>query len=110
MRRAAEAQPAAAPRAPQTQATRQAAASPRPPIGSAADGRNEGRMAGLGRMIERMSGQGGDKPAAASLADRVSERMSARRKPNSEAEFDDLAEDSQSGGAEIPAFLRRQAN
>ena len=74
--------------------------------------RNEGRMAGLGRMIERMAGHGttSDKPSAASIADRVSERLSARRQGSLDAEFDDLADDSQAGNAEIPAFLRRQAN
>ena len=74
--------------------------------------RGESRMAGLGRMIERMAGHGttSDKPSASSIADRVSERLSARRQGNLDTEFDDLADDSQAGNAEIPAFLRRQAN
>ncbi len=101
MRRAAAAQPGAQARAPQAPARK-----PEPE----APARGESRMAGLGRMIERMAGHGGDKPSAASIADRVSERLSARRQGNLDADFDDLADDSQSGNSEIPAFLRRQAN
>ena len=103
MRRAAAAQPGAQARAPQAPARK-----PEPE----APARGESRMAGLGRMIERMAGHGttSDKPSASSLADRVSERLSARRQGNLDTEFDDLADDSQAGNAEIPAFLRRQAN
>ena len=60
-------------------------------------------------MIERMAGHG-DKPSAASIADRVNERLSARRQGNLDTDFDDLADDSQTDNSEIPAFLRRQAN
>ena len=103
MRRAAAAQPGAQARAPQAPARK-----PEPE----APARGESRMAGLGRMIERMAGHGttSDKPSASSIADRVSERLSARRQGNLDTEFDDLADDSQAGNAEIPAFLRRQAN
>ena len=100
MRRAAAAQPGASARAPAAPARK-----PEP----AAPSRNEGRMAGLGRMIERMAGHG-DKPSAASIADRVNERLSARRQGNLDTDFDDLADDSQTDNSEIPAFLRRQAN
>ncbi|WBU52568.1 cell division protein FtsZ [Paracoccus sp. SCSIO 75233] len=100
MRRAAAAQPGAASRKPAPTPRR---AEQEPP-------RGESRMAGLGRMIERMSGHQNEKPSSASIADRVSERLSARRQGNLDADFDDLAEDGPSGNAEIPAFLRRQAN
>ncbi|SDE18910.1 cell division protein FtsZ [Paracoccus isoporae] len=101
MRRAAAAQPGAAARGPAAPARRK----PEPDT----QGR-EGRMAGLGRMIERMSGHQNEKQSAASIADRVSERLSARRQGNLDTDFDDLADDSQTDSSEIPAFLRRQAN
>ncbi|MDO5605472.1 MAG: cell division protein FtsZ, partial [Paracoccus sp. (in: a-proteobacteria)] len=103
MRRAAAAQPGAAGRGPAPAAPRRAA---EPPA-------HEGRLGGLGRLIERVAGAQGaaDKPSAASIAERVGERLAARRQQgNLDTEFDDLADDSQSGNAEIPAFLRRQAN
>ncbi|WBU63382.1 cell division protein FtsZ [Paracoccus aerodenitrificans] len=102
MRRAAAAQPGAAARAPSAPVRRK----PEPDAAA----RGESRMAGLGRMIERMAGHNGEKPSSASIADRVSERLSARRQGNLDTDFDDLADDSQSDNAEIPAFLRRQAN
>ncbi|WBU59463.1 cell division protein FtsZ [Paracoccus albus] len=102
MRRAAAAQPGAASRAPSP--------APRKAEPAAPSRNSESRMAGLGRMIERMAGHGGDKPSAASIADRVNERLSARRQGNLDADFDDLADDSQADSSEIPAFLRRQAN
>lgn len=102
MRRAASAQPGASARTP--------AAAPRP-AAPEQPSRGESRMAGLGRMIERMAGgQAADKPSSASIADRVSERLAARRQGNLDADFDDLADDQPSTNAEIPAFLRRQAN
>ena len=51
-----------------------------------------------------------DNSAFDKIADRVSERMASRRQGNLDAEFDDLADDSQADSSEIPAFLRRQAN
>ncbi|MAN55445.1 MAG: cell division protein FtsZ [Paracoccus sp. (in: a-proteobacteria)] len=76
--------------------------------------RGQSRMAGLGRMLERMAGhgeQGGaSKPAASSIAERVSDRVAARARQQ-DADFDDLASpDSAQDDVEIPAFLRRQAN
>lgn len=76
-----------------------------------------GRMAGLGRMLERMAGHTGQggvtapaKPPAGTIAERVSERVASRAREQ-EANFDDLASpDSQGDNIEIPAFLRRQAN
>ncbi|WBU55639.1 cell division protein FtsZ [Paracoccus sediminicola] len=102
MRRAAAAQPGAAARGPQAPARSKPQAE--------APARGESRMAGLGRMIERMAGHHGEKPSAASIADRVNERLSTRRQGSAEADFDDLADDSQGDNTEIPAFLRRQAN
>lgn len=73
------------------------------------------RMSGLGGLLERMAGhrseQGGQKPAAASIAERVSERVAVRARQQ-DADFDDLASPDTSGkdNVEIPAFLRRQAN
>ncbi|TWI37001.1 cell division protein FtsZ [Paracoccus sulfuroxidans] len=78
--------------------------------------RAAGRMGGLGRMIERMSGHGEQaekpaKPAAATLAERVSERVASRNRSGFDAGFDDLASpDRADENVEIPAFLRRQAN
>ncbi|RMC36415.1 cell division protein FtsZ [Paracoccus alkanivorans] len=76
--------------------------------------RVQSRMSGLGRMLERMAGhndQGGQaKPAAASIAERVNERVAVRARQQ-EADFDDLASpDNGDDNVEIPAFLRRQAN
>ena len=71
------------------------------------------RMSGLGRMLERMAGHGGEgaaKPPAASIAERISERVAVRARQQ-EADFDDLASpDNAQDNVEIPAFLRRQAN
>ncbi|MGP9805600.1 cell division protein FtsZ [Paracoccus sp. NSM] len=71
------------------------------------------RMSGLGRMLERMAGHGGEgaaKPPASSIAERVSERVAVRARQQ-EADFDDLASpDNAQDNVEIPAFLRRQAN
>ncbi|RJL06371.1 cell division protein FtsZ [Paracoccus aestuarii] len=73
------------------------------------------RMSGLGRMLERMAGHGGDqssaqKPAASSIAERVSERVAVRARQQ-DTDFDDLASpESGKDNVEIPAFLRRQAN
>ncbi|MBC9248230.1 cell division protein FtsZ [Paracoccus sp. 11-3] len=75
----------------------------------------QGRMAGLSRMLERMAGHGGEqppasKPAASSIAERVSDRVAARARQQ-ETDFDDLASpDADQDQVEIPAFLRRQAN
>ncbi|MDF3605599.1 cell division protein FtsZ [Paracoccus sp. DMF-8] len=75
-----------------------------------------GRMAGLGRMIERMAGGRGDQPAApkpnaASISERVSERMASRQRSGFDNGFEDLASpDNGEDHVEIPAFLRRQAN
>ena len=70
------------------------------------------RMAGLGRIMERLSGATetpAERPQAATIAERVSERM-ARSRPADSA-FDDLASpDGAQDNVEIPAFLRRQAN
>ncbi|MBK4215263.1 cell division protein FtsZ [Paracoccus caeni] len=76
--------------------------------------RNQSRMAGLGRMLERMAGHGDQpapqKPAASSISERVNERVAVRARQQ-EADFDDLASpDSAQDNVEIPAFLRRQAN
>ncbi|MDP5305542.1 cell division protein FtsZ [Paracoccus spongiarum] len=98
---------------------RQAAAAPaRPqdPVQSEAS-RNQGRMAGLGRMLERMAGHGADggaapaaRPGAGTIAERVSERVAVRARQQ-DADFDDLANpDHGQDNVEIPAFLRRQAN
>ena len=71
------------------------------------------RIAGLGRMLERMTNHADTTPAArassGSIAERVSDRMN-RARP-ADADFDDLASpDSAEDNVEIPAFLRRQAN
>ncbi|MBW7057355.1 cell division protein FtsZ [Paracoccus bogoriensis] len=88
------------------QTTRPAAVQPQPQQSSS-------RMSGLGRMLERMAGHGGEgaaKPPAASIAERVSERVAVRARQQ-EADFDDLASpDNVKDNVEIPAFLRRQAN
>jgi cell division protein FtsZ len=71
------------------------------------------RMAGLGRMLERMAGhsdQAAPKPAAGSISERVNERVAVRARQQ-DSDFDDLASPDASGdNVEIPAFLRRQAN
>ncbi|MTH36392.1 cell division protein FtsZ [Paracoccus limosus] len=75
--------------------------------------RLQGRMGGLSRMLERISGHGeqAQKPAASTIAERVSERVQARRSSGLDAGFDDLASPERSeDNVEIPAFLRRQAN
>ncbi|CAM2997213.1 cell division protein FtsZ [Paracoccus aminovorans] len=75
--------------------------------------RGPGRMAGLSRMLERISGHGeqAEKPAPSTIAERVSERVQARRSGGFDAGFDDLASPDRTGdNVEIPAFLRRQAN
>lgn len=78
--------------------------------------RNQSRMSGLGRMLERMAGHGGEQPAgqqrppAASIAERVNDRVAVRARQQ-ETDFDDLASpDANQDNVEIPAFLRRQAN
>lgn len=77
------------------------------------DPRGQNRMSGLGRMLERMAGHGGDqtgKPPAASISERVNERVAVRARQQ-ETDFDDLASpDAAQDNVEIPAFLRRQAN
>ena len=85
----------------------------RPGAGAgAAPAGNPGRMGGLARMLERMSGhgeQGGGKPSASTLAERVSDRVAQRRQAQDEFDgFDDT--DQGQDPVEIPAFLRRQAN
>ena len=74
--------------------------------------RGPARMAGLGRMMERLAGghpTEQDRPRAETIAERVSDRMARARQ--AETDFDDLASpDSAQDNVEIPAFLRRQAN
>ncbi len=75
--------------------------------------RLQSRMGGLSRMLERISGHGeqAEKPAASTIAERVNERVQARRSSGFDAGFDDLASPDKAGdNVEIPAFLRRQAN
>ncbi len=81
------------------------------PIMQAEAPRTAGRMSGLSRMIERMSGHAetpaAEKPAAATIA----ERVAARTRAAQAADFDDLDNaDAAQDRVEIPAFLRRQAN
>ncbi|GGF68067.1 cell division protein FtsZ [Paracoccus acridae] len=75
--------------------------------------RTQSRMAGLGRMLERMAGHSdasAPKPAASSISERVNERVAVRARQQ-ETDFDDLASpDAAQDNVEIPAFLRRQAN
>ncbi|MFC3166787.1 cell division protein FtsZ [Paracoccus fontiphilus] len=74
--------------------------------------RAQSRMAGLGRMLERMAGHSDSapKPPASSISERVNERVAVRARQQ-ETDFDDLASpDSAQDNVEIPAFLRRQAN
>ncbi|MTH77292.1 cell division protein FtsZ [Paracoccus aestuariivivens] len=72
------------------------------------------RMGGLSRMLERISGHSdhsAEKPAASTIAERVNDRVAARRNTGYDAGFDDLASpDRAEDNVEIPAFLRRQAN
>ncbi len=86
---------------------------PQPAPQPAEPARNQSRMAGLGRMLERMAGhadQGAPKPPAASISERVNERVAVRARQQ-ETDFDDLASPDAAGdNVEIPAFLRRQAN
>ncbi len=98
LQRAVQRDPAAAPRrAPEPQ--------PEAPRGPS-------RMAGLGRMMERLAGHHeapAERPQPGTLAERVSERMARARQPD--VEFDNLASPGQGDeNVEIPAFLRRQAN
>ena len=75
--------------------------------------RLQSRMGGLSRMLERISGHAeqAEKPAASTIAERVNERVQARRNGGFDAGFDDLAGPERSDeNVEIPAFLRRQAN
>jgi len=76
--------------------------------------RVQSRMGGLSRMLERISGHGdhaAEKPPASTIAERVNERVAARRNSGFDAGFDDLASpDRADDNVEIPAFLRRQAN
>jgi len=101
-------QPAAAPRAPQ-----QPQPQPQQPAQDVAS-RVQSRMGGLSRMLERISGHGdhaAEKPPASTIAERVNERVAARRNSGFDAGFDDLASpDRADDNVEIPAFLRRQAN
>ena len=75
--------------------------------------RPQSRMAGLGRMLERMAGHAdtsAPKPSASSISERVNERVAVRARQQ-ETDFDDLANPDAAGdNVEIPAFLRRQAN
>ncbi|SET10596.1 cell division protein FtsZ [Paracoccus homiensis] len=92
---------------------RQAARQPQPAQPSE-PARSQSRMSGLGRMLERMAGHNeqaaGGKPAASSIAERVSDRVAARARQQ-DTDFDDLASpDNGDKDVEIPAFLRRQAN
>ena len=107
---------AAVQRAPERQAaaaqSRQPA-QPQPAAPEAPRGTNPGRMAGLSRMLERISGHAEptEKPAPATIAERVNERVASRSRSGFDAGFDDLASpDRADDNVEIPAFLRRQAN
>lgn len=99
LHRAINRDPAEAPRraAPQP-------AAPEAPRGAA-------RMAGLGRMMERLAGGQAEqeRPRNETIAERVSDRLARARQV--ETDFDDLASpDSARDNVEMPAFLRRQAN
>ncbi|MFG6081320.1 cell division protein FtsZ [Paracoccus litorisediminis] len=95
---------------------RQAAPQPRQPAQPQQDvaSRVQSRMGGLSRMLERISGHSdhsAEKPAASTIAERVNERVAARRSGGYDAGFDDLSSpDRADDNVEIPAFLRRQAN
>ncbi len=90
-----------------------AAQQPQPAPQASEPARAQSRMAGLGRMLERMAGHadgGTPKPPAASISERVNERVAVRARQQ-DADFDDLASpDAAQDNVEIPAFLRRQAN
>jgi cell division protein FtsZ len=107
---------AAVQRAPERQAAAAQNRQPAPqqPAAPDASRANPGRMAGLSRMLERISGhseQPAEKPAAATIAERVNERVASRTRSGFDAGFDDLASpDRADDNVEIPAFLRRQAN
>ena len=104
--------------APAKQPRQQAPAAQAPEQQPASDvaSRVQSRMGGLSRMLERISGHGeqaqpAQKPAASTLAERVNERVAARKNTGFDAGFDDLASpDRTDENVEIPAFLRRQAN
>ncbi|UFM63884.1 cell division protein FtsZ [Paracoccus sp. MA] len=101
---------AAVQKAPERQATAQNRAAQQQP---AEQGRAQGRMGGLSRMLERISGHGeqAEKPAPSTIAERVNERVATRNRSGFDAGFDDLASPDRAGdNVEIPAFLRRQAN
>ncbi|WP_323010421.1 cell division protein FtsZ [Paracoccus sp. (in: a-proteobacteria)] len=101
---------AAVQKAPERQAAAQQRATQQEP---AEQPRNQSRMGGLSRMLERISGHGeqADKPAPSTIAERVNERVAARSRSGFDAGFDDLASPDRAGdNVEIPAFLRRQAN
>jgi len=71
----------------------------------------QGRMSGLGRMLNRVAGASAEaeRPRPETIAERVSDRMARARQ--AETDFDDLASpDAAQDNVEIPAFLRRQAN
>ena len=104
---------AAVQKAPERQAAAQGRPAPQPQQPAADPTRGQGRMAGLSKMLERLSGHGeqAEKPAATTIAERVSERVQARRTGGFDSGFDDLASPDRGGdNVEIPAFLRRQAN
>ncbi|MDT1061564.1 cell division protein FtsZ [Paracoccus sp. CPCC 101403] len=113
VQRAPERQPAPAPQQPA--AASRPAPAPQQPAQDIAS-RVQSRMGGLSRMLERISGHGdsssaAEKPPASTLAERVNERVAARRSTGFDAGFDDLASpDRSDDNVEIPAFLRRQAN
>ena len=101
---------AAVQKAPERQAAAQNRAAQQQP---AEQGRAQGRMGGLSRMLERISGHGeqAEKPTPSTIAERVNERVAARNRSGFDAGFDDLASPDRAGdNVEIPAFLRRQAN
>ena len=97
---------------PAPRATQQPQPQPQPAQDVAS--RVQSRMGGLSRMLERISGHGdhaAEKPPASTIAERVNERVAARRNSGFDAGFDDLASpDRADDNVEIPAFLRRQAN
>ncbi|HHY01739.1 MAG TPA: cell division protein FtsZ, partial [Paracoccus sp.] len=71
----------------------------------------QGRMSGLGRMLNRVAGASteAEPPRPETIAERVSDRMARARQ--AETDFDNLASpDAAQDNVEIPAFLRRQAN
>lgn len=71
----------------------------------------QGRMSGLGRMLNRVAGAApeAERPRPETIAERVSDRLARARQ--AETDFDDLASpDAAQDNVEIPAFLRRQAN